>query len=226
MLIELVLESQVEKFAIYENNEKLDNILINQKALHTYVEELQKPVIYKLKEEGKLYHDFFDPNILSFTYIARNIHQIENKLLEDANKSTKYYKLASINPRNPLNQANDFEKDLIQKFNTTDKKDYKEVLQKEGKKFLYYAKAVGANKESCMRCHSSADIAPQELLDRYGDKQGFNEHIGDIRAIISIEIPLEAELKHAKKILQHNYRHHFYKSRDYLSDHCIFYEDT
>ena len=198
IFVELMLQQQVENYAVYENNEKLNDILINQKALHTYVEEMQKPVIYKLKQEKKLYSEFFDPNVLSFTYIARNIHQIENKLLQDANKTQKYYKLASTNPRNALNKANEFEKELIKKFNASDLQEFKEMIEEGGQKFLYYAKPVGRNKESCMRCHSAADIAPQELLKIYGDKKGFNEHIGDIRAIISIKIPLQKELENAK----------------------------
>ena len=199
LLIEIVLKQQVEKYAIYQNNEKLNNILINQKALHTYVEDMQKPVIYKLKKEGKLYDEFFDPNILSFTYIARNIHEIENTILKDSNKTQKYYKLASTNPRNSLNQANEFEQELIKKFNTTALQEYKEVIETDGKKYLYYAKPVGQNKESCMKCHSTPDVAPHELISKYGSLKGFYEKVGDIRAIISIKIPLENELDNAKE---------------------------
>ncbi|MBU0720645.1 diguanylate cyclase [bacterium] len=199
IVIEVVLKQQVEEYAIYENNEKLENILTNQKALHTYIEDMQKPVIYNLKKSEKLYHEFFDPNILSFTYIARNIHAIENKIEQENNRTQKYYKLASVNPRNDLNIANDFEKELIERFNTSELKDYKKVIEEDGKKFLYYAKPVGENKQSCMKCHSTPDKAPTEMLKMYGDKKGFYEKIGDIRAIISIKIPLEHELKNASK---------------------------
>ncbi len=199
VVIEFVLKQQVEEYAIYENNAKLENILTNQKALHSYVENMQKPVIYKLKKENKLYDEFFDPNILSFTYIARNIHALENKILEENNSSTKYYKLASNNPRNPFNTANDFEKDLIKKFNNSTLKEYKEVIEENGEKFLYFAKPVGANQESCMKCHSDPKNAPQELLNIYGNEKGFYEKVGEIRAIISIKIPLDKELKNAFK---------------------------
>ena len=199
IFVDVVLKEQVEKYALYESNEKLNNILINQKALHTYIEEKQKPIIYELKKEGKLYPEFFDPNILSFTYIARNIHEIENKLLKDANKTQKYYKLASMNPRNSVNSANEFERELIKRFNATNDQEYKQVVQEAGKDFLYYAKPVGKNKESCMKCHSEPDIAPVELINTYGDVKGFHERVGDIRAIVSIKIPLEKELNNAWK---------------------------
>jgi hypothetical protein len=50
----LVLKQQVEEYAIHENNAKLENILRNQKALHQYIETMQKPVIYQLKKDGKI----------------------------------------------------------------------------------------------------------------------------------------------------------------------------
>jgi len=197
IIVEIVLKEQVEKYALHENNEKLENILINQKALHKYVENIQKPVIYNLKKENKLYNGFFHPNLMSFTYIARNIHQIENKLLEENNRSIKYYKLASNNPRNPINTANEFEKNLITKFNQKELKEYKTIIDEDGEKFLYYAKPVNANQKSCMRCHGNPNDAPQDMRDMYGDSNGFNEKLGDIRAIISIKIPLTKELNHA-----------------------------
>jgi len=197
--IEAFLKQQVQAYAIHEGNAKLDNILTNQKALHTYVEKLQKPVIYKLKEEGKLYDEFFDPNILSFTYIARNIHSVENEILESNHKTPRYYKLASNNPRNDLNRASDFEKELIEKFNRTKEKDFKDIIEEDGKKYLYYAKPVGANQESCMKCHGDPQAAPVELISQYGDSKGFYEKLGDIRAIISIKIPLEEELATANR---------------------------
>lgn len=200
LVIEVVLKQQVERYAIHENNEKLENILINQKALHTFVETMQKPVIYKLKQEKKLYEEFFDPNLLSFTYIARNIHTIENKILLDSNRSQQYYKLASVNPRNDLNKATKFEESLIQHFNSDQNlKEYKTILEEDGKTFLYFAKPVAANKESCMRCHSTPNLAPSELVASYGDKKGFFEKVGDVRAIISMKIPLNQELKHANE---------------------------
>jgi len=54
VVIVLVLKQQVEEYAIHENNAKLENILTNQKALHQYIETMQKPVIYQLKKDGKI----------------------------------------------------------------------------------------------------------------------------------------------------------------------------
>ena len=63
LVTSVLLRKEVETYAMYEANVKLDRILTNQKAIHSYIENDLKSVIYKLKDEGKLYHKFFDAKI-------------------------------------------------------------------------------------------------------------------------------------------------------------------
>jgi hypothetical protein len=99
-----VIYNQSRNYAIQESEKKIANILLMHKAIHRYVEDTQKPVIYKLKKEGKLYSDFFAPEILSFTFIARGIKDEYNKQRLVKNERPIYFKLASDNPRNPVNR--------------------------------------------------------------------------------------------------------------------------
>lgn len=110
-----------------------------------------------------------------------------------------YYKLAANNPRNPLNTADKFEQNLIRNFKSGGQKEYSEVVELNGKEYLYYALPFLVNKPSCMRCHGTPDAAPQELVRRYGDTAGFYEKLGDMRAIISIRVPLESEMAEARR---------------------------
>lgn len=198
--VSILLKIEVESFAMYEANVKLDRVLTNQKALHGYIENELKPVIYKLKDEKKLYEEFFNPKILSFTYIARSVYRIENELYKKNDKPELYYKLAAANPRNGLNKATEFEQELIDKFNKDKNlKEYKNVTDFNGKKYLFFAKPVTPNKQSCLKCHSDPKIAPQELRTMYGDVKGFHEKLDDIRAILSIKIPLGSELKYGNE---------------------------
>ncbi len=41
-----------------------------------------------------------------------------------------------------------------------------------------------------MQCHSKPELAPKDMIKQYGSTAGFNERVGDIRAIISLKIPL------------------------------------
>lgn len=188
------------EYAISDAYEKIQNTLFMHRAIHSYIEEQQKPVIYSLKERGLLYKEFFSPEILSFTFIARNIKDHYNTERQKAKEEPIYFKLAAINPRNPINQADKTEAELIKKFNETNSTEHKEILEQGGKKFLYIALPVAPNKQSCMKCHSDPAIAPKELILRYGDKAGFYEKVGSVRAIISIRSPLSAALEDAKEV--------------------------
>lgn len=52
LAIGTIFYSYTYDYALDQNKKKLDQILLNQRALHSYVEGELKPVIYKLKEEG------------------------------------------------------------------------------------------------------------------------------------------------------------------------------
>jgi len=201
IIVGSALYEYTNKYAENQNKKKLDQILLNQRALHLYLEDHLKPVIYKLKKENKLYNDFFNPKVLSFTYIARGIHQHLNILRKDENKTQIYYKLASDNPRNTVNQANADELNILKQFrNDQTFKEYSLMIKENGHHYIYYAMPIEPNKESCMKCHSTADKAPRELIEEYGSVAGFGEKVGNIRAMISLKMPFDDELREANRI--------------------------
>lgn len=135
VLIVSLFYEKTREYAVSQGYEKIQNLLFNHRAIHSYIEEMQKPVIYSLKKRGLLYEEFFSPDILSFTFIARNIKDYYNKERVKNNEEPIYFKLASKNPRNPINQADGFEKNLIEKFNETNETEYKKVLEEGAKAF-------------------------------------------------------------------------------------------
>jgi len=195
-------------YAQVQNERHLHEILMRQRALHKYVEETLKPVIYELKAEGKLYDEFFDPRILSFTYIARNINDNLNTLLDKErelrifHEGALQYKLATDNPRNELNRATPKELTILERFRSGELKKYSETIKEEGHNYIYHAIPVAPNKESCMRCHSTPDKAPAEMIAQYGAEKGFGEEVGRIRAMISLKVPFDHELREAMWLFQ------------------------
>jgi len=197
VILSVFMYFQNRSDAIQEAEKKIKNLLLEHQALHTYISKQQKPAIAKLKNEGKLHKDYFAPEILSSSFFSKYMHQYYNEFRKKENLDEFYYKLAANNPRNPENKSDDFERDLIQRFNKGEMKEFKQVVSKDGHQFLYYALPFATNSQDCMYCHSTADVAPKELLERYGDKNGFGEKVGDIRAIISIRAPLDQEIAQA-----------------------------
>lgn len=178
LLVLMVAYSLFKGYAIEENEAKLQDLGMHNKALHTYVEEQLKPVIYKLKEENKIEKDFFDPKLLSFTYMSRKIMDEYNKQRASNNIETIAYKFASQNPRNPINKANESEEKILKIFNAKEITTYHEHIKEDGKEYIFYAMPVATNVESCMRCHSEPKYAPKSLIELYGDKAGFMKKLG------------------------------------------------
>lgn len=193
-IILIITYTTFRSYAIEENEAKLQDLLMHNKALHTYVEGRLKPVFYKLKDLGKIEKGYFDPVVLSFTYMSRNIMNEYNKQRVNSNIETIEYKLASKNSRNPINQATEEEIELLKKFNNGELKQYSKNFHKNGKNYIHYAMPITKNALSCMRCHGNPEDAPKSLINSYGDKAGFYEEIGDIRALISVTMPLNVEL--------------------------------
>lgn len=191
-IVTSIFYNQHKKTVLIESNKQIDMILKTNKALHHYVENIQKPVIYQLKEEEKLYQDFFDPKLLSFTYIARNIHEQYAKTEEKSGNTPYSYKLATTNPRNPINKATPFEEDILNKFQNKELKNFETFITENNQKYYYKAMPIDPNKESCMKCHSTPGIAPKELIVAYGSTAAFGEKVGDIRAMISLKIPVSS----------------------------------
>ncbi|MFK5881058.1 MAG: DUF3365 domain-containing protein [Sulfurospirillum sp.] len=179
-----------QHLVIKDAKQEVVNILNTTKTIRSYIENIQKPVIYNLKKKGKLYKDFFDSRIMSSTYIVNTIHHMYTNSQKLKNKIPYKFKLAATNPRNPINRANDFEKRILEKFRKKKIKEFSTILKENGKNYFYVAVPIERNKKSCMKCHSTPNIAPKELIQMYGDKAGFYEKTGDLRAIISLKIPL------------------------------------
>ncbi|MBI5330404.1 MAG: diguanylate cyclase [Betaproteobacteria bacterium] len=167
------------------------NALLVHRATHAYVTTIQRPEIYRLKREKKLYEGYFAPEVMSFTYISRRIKELLNEQRRRHGLEPIYFKLASENPRNPVNQADAAESRLLRQMNQGALKEYQGVIEEGGQKWLYLAVPIERSNAGCMKCHGDPKDAPAELIAMYGDRAGFHESPNTIRALISIRVPMQ-----------------------------------
>ena len=195
-----VFYNKTQEMAIDNAKVKVEELLLNYKAVRNFVSKIEKEKIYKLQDNDKTENDYFHPILLSSTYGAQPVNQFYNKTREQKGLEPISIKFASNNPRNLQNKATIQESKVIKKFENTNIKNYSEIVNTpSGIKMNYYTNPQRTT-EKCMLCHSSPDIAPKELIQLYGDQNGFNEKIGGIRAIIATSYPLDEDLNHANKI--------------------------
>ncbi|MFH1981343.1 MAG: DUF3365 domain-containing protein [Pseudomonadota bacterium] len=189
-------------YVIAHAERDIEYLLLSHKGVHHYVQRVVHPALYELKDIGELDDSFYEPEFLSSSFMVRNIHQYFNEELTGAGHPKIYYKLAATNPRNPVNQADAFEQDLIARFNADrQQKSYREVQVINGKKYLYHAQPFLENNPACLKCHGDPQDAPTQLRARYSCGGGFNEKVGYIRAIESIRAPVQNEFTLANIVL-------------------------
>jgi HAMP domain-containing protein len=108
------------------------------------------------------------------------------------------YKEATLNPTNPRDRAVDWEVDVVNHFRENG--DAKELIgERESAtgKTLYLARPLRIVDEACLECHSSVDHAPQTVLDKYGNANGFGWQLKDIVGAQIVSVPYELPMQRA-----------------------------
>jgi signal transduction histidine kinase len=189
------------EYAQRQAGKLMKDALLTHHAIHSFVEKFQRKEIYRLKQEGVLYKDFFLPELMSRTFAARTINDLLNEERKRAGEPQIYFKLATNNPRNPLNLADSWESTLLARMNTGNLNEYQEINRdNNGELRIFFALPIDPNNASCLMCHGDPKHAPKEMLQRYGDTAGFWERSGEIRALISMRVPLASYYKSASRI--------------------------
>lgn len=176
------------------------------KFLHSYrsvrhlVRAWQKPEVSRLQQSGQLDNEYFSPVLLSSTYIARGYLDFLNQSLSTEGEPRVEFKLATDNPRNPLNRADDREMALLEAMRRGEIEDFVSVDERGDEPTLFYAMATEPLTESCLQCHGDPAKAPRMLIAQYGDQGGFHEQVGQVRALISMRVPLAPYYEDADRL--------------------------
>jgi methyl-accepting chemotaxis protein len=120
--------------------------------------------------------------------------------LRDSNVSYQdfYYKDAMLNPTNIRDRANNFETELIGRFLQNPETEELTGFKVVGNERIFYvAHPLAVTNPACLRCHSSPERAPKEMIKIYGSKNGFGWELNQINGVQTISIPATVVLKKA-----------------------------
>ncbi|MBI5099812.1 MAG: DUF3365 domain-containing protein [Nitrospirae bacterium] len=163
--------------------------LASFEAARHYVGDELRPVLQR-EMPGK-----FIVEGMSRSYVAGSIAR---KVLQDI--PGYIFKNASLNPRNPKNSADEFEREIINGFR--DKKDGKEwrgLIERNGYHYYVLARSGSPVEGRCLQCHGDPAAAPKEMIERYGATSGFNMKTGEIVDALIAYIPVHIPLLSARK---------------------------
>lgn len=113
------------------------------------------------------------------------------------------YREATLNPTNPLDRADDWEADVVR--HLRDNADVKELIGERDTpigKTLYLARPIRVVDQTCLECHSTANAAPQSMLDKYGTANGFGWQLNDVVGAQIVSVPYGVPVQHAKAVVK------------------------
>jgi HAMP domain-containing protein len=112
-----------------------------------------------------------------------------------------FYKEATLNPTNLRDKADEFETKIVNNFrNQSGLKQATGFRSLPGGDIFYIARPISVSKESCLRCHSSPEIAPKSQLATYGDQHGFGWKLNEIVGTQMISVPASTVFNSARRL--------------------------
>ena len=185
-LIIILVNHSMRHESLREAESKARIILDRNLATHMYFSQNLKPKFLEWTAPFRS-KDFFEPSWMTSIYANREIH----KYFQSINPFGYYVKDASIDARNPENEADDYEKAFIEKFKTDKNlESHSDVHTINGRPYLIVLRRGEIIEGACLQCHSEPGKAPAGLLRKYGADKAFHRKIGDLASVISMRIPL------------------------------------
>ncbi|WP_375513356.1 DUF3365 domain-containing protein [uncultured Nostoc sp.] len=120
-------------------------------------------------------------------YSAREVFEI---LRETKNYRDFFYKEATLNPTNLRDKADSFETEIVETFRK--KSDLKEVSgfrSIPGGDIFYIARPLPISEQTCLKCHSVPEAAPQSMINLYGTANGFGWKLNEVVGAQIITVP-------------------------------------
>ncbi|PKL15521.1 MAG: hypothetical protein CVV49_20995 [Spirochaetae bacterium HGW-Spirochaetae-5] len=182
----IVVNYNMKKASLVEAENKVHIISDAALSIHTYYSHQLKPVLFQ-DFDGCMKKDNFRPEWMSSTFAVREIL----KYFQSMSDFNYYYKECAINARSPENEADEFEKEFIQGLNDRTGEDRISLIREyDGKPFFVSLKKGETMDRSCLRCHTTAALAPKGLVEKYGDSRSFARVENEVVSAISVRIPL------------------------------------
>jgi two-component system, NtrC family, sensor kinase len=178
-----IMESQI--------SQRSRMLLAQSSAVQDYVKTVLRPEMFDTLPQGR-----FILKAMSSSYISREVMARLN-IKED---QPYHYRRVSKKPRNPESTPDQFESGLIAKFDKNrDLSMWEDDAMVGDVEYHIVARPVVFS-DSCMHCHGEPEDAPLELLEIYGDKNGFHYTPGEVGGVVVAGFPVELIKGPAKKV--------------------------
>lgn len=186
----LVARGLLQKAATDEVADRARLLIEKANAVSTYTADQIRPLL-----ETQMKYTFLPQSVPA--YSAAEVLASLQKTYPDYG-----FKSAMLNPTNPRDRAVAWEEDVVNQF--IKKPDMKEFIgQRETPTgpSLYIARPIRITNPVCMSCHTTPEMAPKTLVERYGPSNGFGWKLNEVMGAQVVSVPMAVPMQRADQAL-------------------------
>ena len=109
------------------------------------------------------------------------------------------YKEAMLNPTNPRDRAVEWEADIINQFRNGSDSELFGVRDTPTGRSLFFARPLKITDPACLVCHSTVEVAPRTMVDKYGTANGFGWNFNETVGAQVVSVPTDVPFARARK---------------------------
>ncbi|MFO7769238.1 MAG: DUF3365 domain-containing protein [bacterium] len=182
----LAVRHSMRSQALEEARKKARILLDANLAVHAYFTHQLKPQVGELASET-VGQEYFDPVWMSSTYAVRQI----TGYFRELHPAPYSYKESAIDARSPFNEADAYERAFLEQLNERPELEERSAVREiDGRPHLQVLRRGETMIASCLRCHTEPELAPEEMVERYGAERSFDRALDETVSAVSIRIPL------------------------------------
>lgn len=186
----IALSSILNQNAQNEISSKALMMIETMNSVRHYTNTQVKPEL-----EGRLVSEFLPETVPA--YSAREVFE---KLRENRVYSDFFYKEATLNPTNLRDKADSFETEIVDRFRQeASLPEMRGFRSTPGGELFYIARPISVSAQSCLQCHSTPNVAPASMIERYGPSNGFGWKLNEIIGAQIVSVPANQVLKSSRQ---------------------------
>ncbi len=184
----ILLSMNLRDQLVTDTEHKASLVLSQAEAIQTYVRDTLRPLMYS----------FFPPD--TFIVEAMSTSYVTRRILGEMSRSDEQirYRRVAVGARNPMSEADAFERALMERFAANPHLTRIEEITKWNKEEVFIAARPVRLDPSCLHCHGDPADAPKALLERYGERRGFWRQANELVGLDLVIAPVAGALTQIK----------------------------